>query len=181
MSDSPDPPAESHPSTGKRKRSEQGWVASKARDARHQAQHYEGKHALASPNYTLGTVDDLQLQVHLASPVPEKFAAASFERFQGWLVRCLRAKWPVAAVVRVGRDRPQGHHWASNLWRLQLGGTRDPDPFLSVSSSIFATTHQRFILRGKTRVIHEVCEQLFPTTMAQALPANSTEAHQAPR
>ena len=109
MSDSLGLPAESHSSTGKRKRSEQGWAARKARDARHQAEHYEGKQALASPSYMLGTVDDLQLQVHLAPPVPEKFAAASFERFRGWLVRCLRAKWPAAAVVRVDRDTPQGH------------------------------------------------------------------------
>ena len=51
-------------------------------------------------------MDDLQLQVHLAPPVPEKFAAASFKRFRGWLVRCLRAKWPAAAVVCVDRDKP---------------------------------------------------------------------------
>ena len=142
MSNSTDPPAKPHPPTGKHKRSDSGWATRKARDARRQAEHYEGKQAVASPSYTLGVMDDLQLQVHLAPPVHEKFAAAAFERFRGWLVRCLRAKWPAAEVIRVDRDKPQGHHWASDLWRLQLGGTRAPDPFLSVTSSIFTTTQQ---------------------------------------
>ena len=118
----------------------------------------EGKKALASPSYTVGTVDDIKLRAHLAPPVPEKFAAASFERSRGWLVRNLRAKWPAAAIVRGDHDKPQGRHWVSDLWRLKLGGTRAHDHFLSITSSIFATTQQRFILRGKTRVIREVCE-----------------------
>ena len=181
MSDSPDPPTKPHPPTGKRKRSASGWAAHKAPDARCQAEHYEGKQALASPSYTLGTMDDLQLQVYLAPLVPEKHSATAFERFRGRLVRCLRAKWLAATVVRVDRDKPQGHHWASDLWRLQLGGTRCPDPFLSVTSSMFATTQQRPILRGKIRVIGEVREQLFPNTAAQAPPANPAQARQVPR
>ena len=110
MSDSPDPPAESHFSTGKRKRSEQGWAAHKARDARRQAEHYEGTKAPASPSYTLGMVDDLHLHVHLTPPMPEKFTAASFKRFRGWLIRSLRAKWPVAALVHINANKPQGGH-----------------------------------------------------------------------
>ena len=180
MSESTDPPTKPHPPIGKRKR-ESGWAIRKARDARRQAEYYAGKQALASPSYTLGVMDDLQLQVYLAPLVPEKYAATSFERFRGWLVRCLRTKWPAAIVVHVDRDKPPRHHWSSDLWRLQLGGTRAPDPFLSVTSSIFGTTQQRFILRGKTRVICEVSEQLFPTTAAQAPPANLAQAHEAPR
>ena len=161
MSDSPNPLTKPHPPTSKSKRSERGWPTRKARDARRQAENYVGKQALTSPSYSLGTMDDLRVQVHLAPTVPEKFVAAAFQRFRGWLVRCLGAKWAAGAVFRVDPDKPQGHHWASDLWRLQLGGTRAPGPFLSITSSIFATTQQRFIWRGKTRFICKVSEQLF--------------------
>ena len=116
-------------------------------------------------------LDDLRLQVHLAPPVQEKHAATAFERFRGWLVSRLRPKWPAAVVVRMDRDKPAGHHWTSDLRRLQLGGTRAPDPFSSVPFTIFATTQQRFVLRGKARVLREDGAKLFPTAPAQASPA----------
>ena len=130
----------SHPPSGKRKRSASEWATRKARDARRQAEYFESKKALESPSYMLGVLDDIQLQIHLAPPVQEKHAATVFERSRGWLVRRLRPKWPAAVVVRINRDKPAGHHWTSDLWRLQLGGTRAPDPFLSVAFTIFATT-----------------------------------------
>ena len=40
-------------------------------------------------------------------PMPEKFAAASFERFRGWLVWGLRAKWLASAIVRINANKPQ--------------------------------------------------------------------------
>ena len=52
-------------STGKRKRSEQGWAHRKACDAQRTAEHYEGRDALVRPHYTLGTIDEKQLQIHL--------------------------------------------------------------------------------------------------------------------
>ena len=173
----------SYPPSGKSKRSASGWNTRKARDAGRQAEYFESKQALESPSYTLGVLDDLQLQVHLAPPVQEKHAAMAFERFRGWLMRSLRpkSKWPAAVVVRKDRDKPAGHHWTSDLWRLQLGGTRAPDPFLSVTFTIFATTQQRFVLRGKARVIREVGAQLFPTTTAQASSAGSAQSHFAPQ
>ena len=170
MSASPNPPTPPHPPSGKRKRSASGWATRKARDARRPAEYYEGKQALESPSYTLGVLDDLQLQVYLTFPMQEKYAATSFERFKGWLVRRLHTKWQTAVVVRVDRDKPSGHHWASDLWRLQLGGT----------STIFATTQQRFVLRGKAHVIREVSAQLFSDTTAHASLANPAEAHLAP-
>ena len=160
MLDSPDPPAASHSSTGKRKRSEQGWAARKARDARQQAEHYEGRKALASPSYTLGMVDDLQTRVHLTPLVSEKFAAASFERYRGWLVRSLQAKWPATALVRINANKPQGGPLGLRSVAHPAWGTRAQEPFLNVTASNYATTQQRPFLRGKTRLIHEVREQL---------------------
>ena len=98
-------------------------------------------------------LDDLYLQIHLAPRVHEKHAATSFERFRGWLVRHLRPKWLAVVVVWMDRDKPPGHHSTSDLLRLQLGSTRAPDLFLSVTFTIFTITHQRFVLRGKARVI----------------------------
>ena len=46
MSASPNPPTPPHPPSGKRKRSVSGWATRKARDARRQAEYYEGKQAL---------------------------------------------------------------------------------------------------------------------------------------
>ena len=73
----PDPPALSIApcaSTGNRNRSEQGRTRRKARDARCTVKHYKGWAALASPHYTLGVVDEKQMQIHFDPPVPEKFA-----------------------------------------------------------------------------------------------------------
>ena len=70
-----------HASGGKRKRLEQGWAHHKARDARRTAEHCEERASLVQPCYTLGTVNEKQLQIHIHPPVPEKFADASFERF----------------------------------------------------------------------------------------------------
>ena len=78
-------------STGKRKHLEQGWAHRKACDDRRTAEHYEGQDALVRPHYTLGTVDKMQLQIHLDPPVPEKFAQASLETFRGLLVRAVRS------------------------------------------------------------------------------------------
>ena len=50
--------------------------------------------------------------------------------------------------------------------------------YFSFISSTFATTEERCILRGKTRVIREVSEQLFPTIATQAPPAKDAQAHQ---
>ena len=179
MSTPPELPASPHPPSGKRKRSASGWLARKTPDARRQTEYFESKQALESPSYTLGVLDDLHLQIHLAPPVQEKHAATAFERLRGWLVRCLRPKWPTAVVVRMDRDKPAGHHWTSDVWRLQLGGTRAPDPFLSVTFTIFATTQQRFVLRGKDRVIREVGAQLFPTATAPASTASSAHSRSA--
>ena len=117
----------------------QGWAARKARDARRLAEHYEGTKALASPIYTLGMVDDLQLHIHLTPPMPEKFATASFEQFRGSLVRGLRTKWPAAAIVRISAHKPQGAHWASDVGRIRFGGSRAPKPFLSINAPNYAT------------------------------------------
>ena len=84
-----------------------GRPQSKGRSASSGRYYYEGKQPLASPSYTLGVMDDLQLQVYLTPPVPEKYAATSFEIFKGWLVR---TKWLAAIVVRVDRDKAPGHH-----------------------------------------------------------------------
>ena len=139
----PGPPASStapRPSTAKRKRSEQGWAHRKAGDARHTAEHYEGQDAPVRPHYTLGTVDEKQLQIHLDPPIPKKFAEASLERFRGSLVRALCAQWPAAAVVQLHTDKLRGGHWSQALWRAQLGRTRAPEPFVSVMASNYATT-----------------------------------------
>ena len=111
----------------------------------------------------------------------EKFAAASFERFCGWLVRNLRTKWRAAAVICMDTNKPRGGHWASDLWRAQLGGTRSPEPFLSVTASNYATTQQRFILRGKTHFIHTVRDLSFPAPSDAILPATSSSAQQSKR
>ena len=78
------------------------------------------------------------------------------------------------------RDKPTGHRWTSYLWRLQLGGTRAPDPFVSITCTIFATTQQLFVLRGKAAA-REVGAQLFATTTAQAWSTSSAHTHCAPR
>ena len=88
--------------------------------------------------------------------MPERFAAASFERFRGWLVRGRRAKLPAAAIVGINAINPQGGRWTSDLWRIRLGGTRAPEPFLGVTASNYATTQQTFVLRSKTHSIHNV-------------------------
>ena len=93
------------------------------------------------------------------------------------MFRRLRPKWPTVVFVRMDRDKPAGHHWISDLWRLQLGGSRTPYLFLSVTFSVFATTQQRFVLRGKARVIREVGAQLFPAAGAQASSASSARSH----
>ena len=98
-------------------------------------------------------------------------------RFKGWIVPCLQTKRPAAAVIRVDHNKAHGHHRASDLLLLQLGGRTALDNFLSVTSFTFATTQERCILRGKTRVIREVSEQLFPTIAAQAPPANAAQEH----
>ena len=105
----------SHPPSGKRKRSASGWATCKARDARRQAEYFGSKQALESPSYTLGVLDDLQLQVHLEPPVQEKHAATAFERFTGWLVRRLRPKWPAVVVLRMEQDKPAVYHWTSDV------------------------------------------------------------------
>ena len=133
MSGSPSPLAERRASTGKRKRSEQGWIRRKARDARRLAEHYEARDALAQPRHTLGLVDERQLQVHLEPLVPEKFAAASWNVPR--VARSEPPKWSAAAVVRLDTNKPEGGHWASDLWRAQLGGTRSPEPFLNATAS----------------------------------------------
>ena len=81
-------------------------------------------------------------------------------------MRCVRPKWPVAVVVRMAREQLAGHHWTSNLGWMQLGGTRAPYPFLSVTFSILGTTKRRFFMRGKARVIREVVAWPFPTRTA---------------
>ena len=90
----------SNPPSGKRKQSASGWATRKARDARRQAEYFEGKQTLESPSYTLGVLDDHQLHVHLAPPVQEKHAATAFERSRGWLEKRLRQKWMPAAEPR---------------------------------------------------------------------------------
>ena len=106
----PNPPTEPYASIGKRKRSEQGWTHRKARDARRSARYFEARDLSTRPRYTLGVVDERQLQIHLEPSVPDKFAVAAFERFRGWLVRNLRAKWPETAVVRMETNKPKGGH-----------------------------------------------------------------------
>ena len=71
--DPPSPPAEPHASTGKWKRSEQGWTRRKARHARRSAEHYEARGALVRLRYTLGVVDERQFQIYLEPSVPKKF------------------------------------------------------------------------------------------------------------
>ena len=75
-------------------------------------------------------------------------------------------------------NKPKGGHWASDLWRAHSWGTRSPEPFLSVTASNYATTQQRFILRGKMHLIHNVRDLLFPAPSASALPATSSNAQQ---
>ena len=65
MSASPNPHTPPHPPSGKRKQSASGWATRKAGDVRRQAEYYKGEQTLESPSYTLGVLDDLQLQVHL--------------------------------------------------------------------------------------------------------------------
>ena len=93
MSAPPELPGTPHPPSGKRKRSASGWSARKARDAWREAEYFESRQALESPSYTLGVLDDLRLQIHLAAPVQERHAATTLERFRGWLVRRLGPKW----------------------------------------------------------------------------------------
>ena len=110
MSTPSNPPAPPHPPCAKRKRSASRWATRKARDVPREAEYYEGKQPLESPSYTLGVLDDLQLQVHLTPPIQERDAATVFERFRGWLVRHLRPKWLAVSVVPMDREKPSGHH-----------------------------------------------------------------------
>ena len=43
---------------------------SQTQDARRQAEYFESKQALENPSYTMGLLDDLQLQVRLSPPPP---------------------------------------------------------------------------------------------------------------
>ena len=125
MSAPPKVPGSSQPPSGKRERSSSGWATHKARDARRQAEYFESKQSLESRSYTLGMLDDHQLQIHLAPPLQEKYAAtALFERFKGGLVRRPRPKWPAAVVVRMERDKPTRHYCTSGGCNLAAQGPR---------------------------------------------------------
>ena len=162
MPDPPCPLTEPCASNGKRKCSEQGWIRRKERDARRSAEHYEPRDALARPQYTLGAVDERQHQVHLEPLVPEKFVEASFERFREWFVRALGAKWPAAAVIRLNTNKPQGGHWTSDLWCAQLGGTRSPEPFITVTASNYALLSSVFSCEGR-----RISSKVFGTSFSQ--------------
>ena len=166
----------SNPPSGKRKQSASGWATRKARDARRQAEYFEGKQTLESPSYTLGVLDDHQLHVHLAPPVQEKHAATAFER--SVCARSGRRRWS-CGWTEISRQDTTRHLICGRC--THKGDTRVPDPFLSVTFTIFATTQQRFVLRGKAGVIREVGAPLVATATAQALSASSAHFHSAPQ
>ena len=161
MSRSPSPPAEPRASTGKQKRSEQGWTRCKARDAHCSEEQYEARDA---------------------SPSPSPFGASDAGKVRRSLLRTLlrmaRSQPPnqifAVAMVRMDTNKPQGGHWPSALWRAQLGDTRSPEPFLSVTTSNYATTQHCFILRGKMHLIYNVRDLRFPAPSAAASPATSS-------
>ena len=141
MSDSPDPLVEPHSSTCKRKRSKQGCAARKARDAHQQVEHYEGRKALASPSYTPGMVDDLQLQVHLTPPVPGPLDASSAVKVRRGVLRAVRvARRKPPSQVASSSTRPHQRQQAAGgpLGLRPVAhparGHEGPKPFLGVTA-----------------------------------------------
>ena len=75
-------------------------------------------------------------------------------------------------------NKPNGGHWAPDLWRAQLRGTRSPELFLNVTAFNYATTQQRFILRGKTHLVRSDRDLLFLAPSESDLPATSSNVQQ---
>ena len=57
---------------GNRKRSEHGWAHRRALDAQRTTEHYEGRGSVVRPQYTLGTVDEKELQILWPSAIPPR-------------------------------------------------------------------------------------------------------------
>ena len=95
-----------------------------------------------------------QMQIHLSPPVPDKLVDDTFERFRGWLVHCLCARWQATTVVQRRWKPPKERHWSQTVWQAQLGGTQARRRRLSsITASYFETTQQRFILCGRADVM----------------------------
>ena len=75
-------------------------------------------------------------------------------------------------------NKPKGGHWALDLWRSELGGTRSPEPFLSVTTPNYGTTQKPFILRGKAHLVQSFWDSLFLASSESAVPAASSNAQQ---